>query len=112
MILWQPIPNYEKRPKPLPKQKPLSPAESLNYTQVPVGWKLELFASEPDILFADEPTGNLDTVTGAHIVDLLFELNKEEGTTLVLVTHEERLASLCQHRITLEAGSIVSEARA
>ena len=70
------------------------------------------FSSSPDILFADEPTGNLDTHTGQHIIDLLFELNREEGTTLVLVTHEQRLAALCQHRITLEAGSIVSEDRA
>lgn len=65
------------------------------------------FASRPDILFADEPTGNLDTRTGMHIIDLLFELNREEGTTLVLVTHEERLAQRCQRRIILEAGAIV-----
>jgi len=67
------------------------------------------FSSSPDILFADEPTGNLDTHTGKHIIDLLFELNKEQGTTLVLVTHEERLAERCHRRITLSAGEIVSE---
>jgi len=66
------------------------------------------FASQPDILFADEPTGNLDTRTGAHIIDLLFELNAQEGTTLVLVTHEERLAHRCSRSITLEAGAIVT----
>ena len=66
------------------------------------------FSSSPDILFADEPTGNLDTRTGMHIIDLLFELNREEGTTLVLVTHEERLAQRCHRRITLEAGAIVT----
>lgn len=66
------------------------------------------FSSSPDILFADEPTGNLDTHTGMHIIDLLFELNREEGTTLVLVTHEERLAQRCHRRITLEAGAIVN----
>jgi len=67
------------------------------------------FASRPDILFADEPTGNLDTHTGMHIIDLLFELNREEGTTLILVTHEERLATRCHRRICLEAGSVVKD---
>lgn len=64
------------------------------------------FANEPAILFADEPTGNLDAKTGATIIELLFELNQEQGTTLVLVTHEERLAARCQRRITLEAGRL------
>lgn len=64
------------------------------------------FANEPTILFADEPTGNLDAKTGATIIELLFELNQEQGTTLVLVTHEERLAARCQRRITLEAGRL------
>ncbi|EWC40138.1 ATP-binding cassette domain-containing protein [Pseudomonas stutzeri] len=62
------------------------------------------FAAEPDVLFADEPTGNLDTHTGAHITELLFELNRERGTTLVLVTHDERLASRCQRMLRLEGG--------
>lgn len=66
------------------------------------------FASQPRILFADEPTGNLDSVTGAKIIDLLFELNREQGTTLILITHEERLASRCQHRIELAAGEIIA----
>ena len=65
------------------------------------------FASQPAILFADEPTGNLDTKTGAQVIELLFALNREEATTLVLVTHEQRLASRCQRRITLDAGRIV-----
>jgi len=65
------------------------------------------FAARPAILFADEPTGNLDTNTGAHIIDLLFELNREEGTTLVLVTHEQRLADRCERRLRLEAGELV-----
>lgn len=66
------------------------------------------FASQPQILFADEPTGNLDTTTGAKITDLLFDLNRDQGTTLIFITHEERLAALCQRRITLEAGQLVS----
>jgi putative ABC transport system ATP-binding protein len=65
------------------------------------------FASRPRILFADEPTGNLDTVTGKTINDLLFQLNSEEGTTLVLVTHEATLASRCHRRVTLEGGQLV-----
>lgn len=64
------------------------------------------FASEPAILFADEPTGNLDAVTGAHITDLLFELNREQGTTLVMVTHDERLAQRCAAALHLEAGRL------
>jgi putative ABC transport system ATP-binding protein len=67
------------------------------------------FASQPKILFADEPTGNLDSTTGAHVIDLLFELNREEGATLVLVTHEQRLADRCQRSIRLEAGKIVAD---
>lgn len=66
------------------------------------------FASQPNILFADEPTGNLDSATGARIIELLFELNRTQGTTLVLITHEERLATLCQRRIELAAGAIVN----
>ncbi len=65
------------------------------------------FAARPAILFADEPTGNLDTGTGSHIVDLLFQLNREEGTTLVLVTHDQGLADRCQRRLCLEAGALV-----
>jgi len=67
------------------------------------------FASQPKILFADEPTGNLDSTTGAKIIDLLFELNRTQGATLVLITHEQRLASLCQKNIELSAGSIISQ---
>jgi putative ABC transport system ATP-binding protein len=65
------------------------------------------FAAEPDVLFADEPTGNLDSHTGERISDLLFQLNQERGTTLVLVTHDERLARRCQRLIRLEAGHLI-----
>ncbi|ROQ19900.1 MULTISPECIES: ABC transporter ATP-binding protein [Marinimicrobium] len=67
------------------------------------------FASQPKVLFADEPTGNLDIHTGAKIIDLLFELNREQGTTLILITHEERLAQRCGRRVHLVAGSLEPE---
>ena len=68
------------------------------------------FACRPTILFADEPTGNLDTGTGEKINDLLFDLNKEEGTTLVLVTHEHNLANRCRQRLHLAGGQQVEAA--
>lgn len=64
------------------------------------------FASRPNVLFADEPTGNLDTRTGAKIIDLLFELNAEFDTTLVLVTHDDRLAARCGRVIEIDGGRI------
>lgn len=65
------------------------------------------FVTAPRILFADEPTGNLDSRTGQNVIDLLFELNREKHTTLVLVTHDPALASRCGRSIRLEAGKIV-----
>jgi putative ABC transport system ATP-binding protein len=65
------------------------------------------FVARPGVLFADEPTGNLDTATGDSVVELLFGLNREIGTTLVLVTHDERLAARCGRRIRLAAGRMV-----
>lgn len=62
------------------------------------------FATDPQILFADEPTGNLDAETGARIIELLFELNASAHTTLILVTHDDALASRCQRRLHLIAG--------
>ncbi|MFC4161156.1 ABC transporter ATP-binding protein [Chitinimonas lacunae] len=64
------------------------------------------FATRPRLLFADEPTGNLDTQTGERIIDLLFELNAEASTTLVLVTHDDRLAARCGARLRLAAGRV------
>ena len=66
------------------------------------------FVTRPSLLFADEPTGNLDTRTGAAIVDLLFGLNADAGTTLVLVTHDERLAARCGRVLRLDSGRLVS----
>jgi putative ABC transport system ATP-binding protein len=67
------------------------------------------FATEPAILFADEPTGNLDSATGERIIELLFRLNRDKGTTLVLVTHDEHLASRCDRLVRLEAGKVVTD---
>ena len=67
------------------------------------------FVGRPKLLFADEPTGNLDTATGAQVIDLLFELNAEAGTTLLLVTHDERLAQRCSAKLRLSGGLVVSQ---
>ena len=67
-------------------------------------------APRPQILFADEPTGNLDSANGAAIADLLFKLNAERGATLFLVTHEDSLAARCQRVVRLQSGRIVSDA--
>ncbi|MCW5598974.1 ABC transporter ATP-binding protein [Nitrosomonas sp.] len=66
------------------------------------------FVTQPKLLFADEPTGNLDSATGAQIIQLMFELNRERGTTLVLVTHDEALSSRCSRQIRMAAGRIVN----
>jgi putative ABC transport system ATP-binding protein len=67
------------------------------------------FVHEPELLFADEPTGNLDQRTGGAVSDLLFALNREHGTTLVLVTHDVTLAGRCERQLQLADGCIVSE---
>lgn len=66
------------------------------------------FVTSPAVLFADEPTGNLDTATGEKVMSLLFELNAASGTTLILVTHDLRLAERCQRVIRLDNGKVVS----
>lgn len=67
------------------------------------------FATEPAVLFADEPTGNLDSSTGDRIIDLMFTLNRNSSTTLVLVTHDKSLAARCDRVISLDAGLLVSD---
>ena len=67
------------------------------------------FVVKPAVLLADEPTGSLDFATGETIMQLMFELNREQGTTLVLVTHDRAIAQRCEHRITIEAGQVVAE---
>jgi putative ABC transport system ATP-binding protein len=66
------------------------------------------FVTRPSLLFADEPTGNLDTVTGQAIIELLFALNTDAGTTLVLVTHDEHLATRCSRALRLDGGRLVA----
>lgn len=68
------------------------------------------FVVKPDLLFADEPTGSLDAATGARIIDLIFELHREHGATLVLVTHDAGLAARCERQLVLAAGKVVSGA--
>ncbi len=70
------------------------------------------FATEPAVLFADEPTGNLDSRTGATIMQLMFKLNRESSTTLVLVTHDQALAARCDRILSLDVGKLVSDTRA
>lgn len=67
------------------------------------------FVTEPRLLFADEPTGNLDAKTGRAMTDLLFTLNREHGTTLILVTHDAGLAARCGRRLTIDAGNVCTE---
>jgi putative ABC transport system ATP-binding protein len=67
------------------------------------------FASNPKILFADEPTGNLDAGNGKIIIDLLFDLNKSLGTTLVMVTHDNELAQKCDRQLVMSAGQLVEK---
>ncbi|MDO9175834.1 MAG: ATP-binding cassette domain-containing protein, partial [Actinomycetota bacterium] len=70
------------------------------------------FAISPRILFADEPTGNLDARTGAQVADLLFAMNRDTGTTLVLVTHDRTLADRCARRLQLDTGRLVEDTHA
>ncbi len=66
------------------------------------------YVTRPQLLLVDEPTGNLDSTTGAQIIDLMFELNREQGTTLILVTHDEAISSRCTRQVQLVGGKIES----
>jgi putative ABC transport system ATP-binding protein len=65
------------------------------------------FVTEPPLLFADEPTGSLDAATGESVIQLMFELNRQHGSTLVLVTHDQAMAARCRRTITIAAGRLV-----
>jgi len=67
------------------------------------------FSTKPRCLFADEPTGNLDSETGKRIIELLFELNSEHGTTLIMATHDQQLSEHCRQRLKLDSGRLVDE---
>lgn len=108
------MPNAEQRAKELLAQVDL--AERINHfpSQMSGGEQQRVaiaraFITQPDILFADEPTGNLDSKTGKHITKLLFDLNKENGTTLILVTHDEKLADKCHRKVIVDSGKIIAE---
>lgn len=67
------------------------------------------FVTDPPLLLADEPTGSLDAATGAAVIELMFRLNREQGSTLVLVTHDPAIAPMCERRITIHAGKMVDD---
>ncbi|MCR6552084.1 ABC transporter, partial [Aeromonas sp. CPF2-S1] len=67
------------------------------------------FMTRPSLLLADEPTGNLDSKTGETVIELLFELNRKHGTTLVVVTHDHQLAERCQRQLVMTAGRLERE---
>ncbi|NMP33508.1 ABC transporter ATP-binding protein [Thalassotalea sp. M1531] len=108
------LPNAEQRAKALLEQVDL--ADRLNHfpSQMSGGEQQRVaiaraFITQPDILFADEPTGNLDSKTGLHITELLFDLNKQNGTTLILVTHDEKLADRCGRKVIVDGGRLVDD---
>jgi putative ABC transport system ATP-binding protein len=70
------------------------------------------FVVRPAVLLADEPTGSLDFATGETVMALMFDLNREQGTTLVLVTHDSAIAARCQRRLTVDAGRIANDSAA
>jgi putative ABC transport system ATP-binding protein len=95
----------------LPERKHHFPAQLSGGEQQRVALARAM-AAKPKILFADEPTGNLDAETGGQIVDLMFGLHQREGATLILITHDRSLAARCQRRIVMQSGRIVQNSAA
>ncbi|MFK4752654.1 ABC transporter ATP-binding protein [Oceanobacter antarcticus] len=109
--------EIRQQPKPLPEARRLLESVGLGHrmshypSQLSGGEQQRValaraFAGQPGILFADEPTGNLDRATGKQVEDLLFQLNAEYGTTLVLVTHDPQLAQRCQRQVCMSDGQL------
>lgn len=112
-IAGMPGPDRVKRAMEVLEQVELADKAKNRATDLSGGQKQRMviaraLANSPKIIFADEPTGNLDSGTGAVVADLLFSLNKNEGITLVLVTHDEDLAARCDRQITIKDGRIES----
>mgnify|MGYP006185565179 FL=1 len=109
-----PMPNREKACKDMLERVGLG--DRLNHTPKTLSGGEQqrvalarAFVRKPTIVFADEPTGSLDFATGQRIIDLMFELQNEQGTTLILVTHDEKLATRCSRQLTIAAGALVQE---
>jgi putative ABC transport system ATP-binding protein len=109
-----PMPNREKACKDMLERVGLG--DRLNHTPKTLSGGEQqrvalarAFVRNPTIVFADEPTGSLDFATGQRIIDLMFELQNEQGTTLILVTHDEKLATRCSRQLTIAAGALVQE---
>ena len=105
------VPNAEDKARDLLAKVDLAAREDHYPSQLSGGEQQRVaiaraFITQPDVLFADEPTGNLDSVTGQHITKLLFDLNKQNGTTLILVTHDQKLASMCQRQVVMDSGQL------
>ena len=101
--------NHDQQAKQLLNEVGLAGRETHLPTQLSGGEQQRValaraFVTKPRILFADEPTGNLDQKTATHIIDLLFEMNQQQGTTLVLVTHDANLAQRCQRTLIINDG--------
>jgi len=101
--------SNEQKAKALLKEVGLAGRETHLPTQLSGGEQQRValaraFVTQPKVLFADEPTGNLDQKTAQHVIELLFEMNKEQGTTLVLVTHDQELANRCERTLIINDG--------
>lgn len=111
-IMGVPAAERKERGKKLLEMVGLADKEKQRASELSGGQKQRLciaraLITKPDLIFADEPTGNLDSENGQIVTDLLFKLQKEEGITLVVVTHDEELAALCDRQIMLKDGQII-----